>query len=257
MKKINKKRNIIVFGNKTLEQIIKSIEKNLEINSIIYLEFNDKLKDDLSQHIKSDQYWKLDFIIVLNLVDSIKYYSQLHLISIELGITFSLVIFLENNNAYIHKIPLIFASFIPIYLVNDKNQFIKFVNEWNSIINFPSVKENKEFINDFFESIKIQIKENSKMEKNNGWALIENENDDLIKNCTFIKHSNDLYDLSFLISYIIFLYKNYSLLDLFLKKYCCFFYPDINSRFCFDVSVVKKFIYFVKVINNCKLLKFI
>ena len=108
MKKINKKRNIIVFGNKTLEQIIKSIEKNLEINSIIYLEFNDKLKDDLSQHMKNDQYWKLDFIIVINLKDSIKYYSQLHLISIELGITFSLVIFLENKNVYIHKLPLIF-----------------------------------------------------------------------------------------------------------------------------------------------------
>ena len=44
MQKIDKKRNIIVFGNKTLKQIIKSIEKNLEINSIIYLEFNDKLK---------------------------------------------------------------------------------------------------------------------------------------------------------------------------------------------------------------------
>jgi len=251
MKKIDKKRNIIVFGNKTLKQIIKSIEKNLEINSIVYLEFNDKLKDDLSQHIKSDQYWKLDFIqywkldfiIVLNLKDSIKYYSQLHLISIELGITFTLVIFLENNNFYIHKFPLIFNSFIPIYLVNDKNQFIKFVNEWNSIINFPSVQNNKEFISDFFESIKIQIKDNSKIEKNNGWALIENENDDLINNCTFIKHSNELYDLSFLISYIISLFKNYSLLDLFLKKYCCFFCPDINPRFCFDVSVAKKFIY--------------
>ena len=137
MKKIDKKRNIIVFENKTLKQIIKSIEKNLEINSIVYLDFNDKLKDDLTQHMKNGKYWKLDFIIVLNLEDSIKYYSLLHLISIELGITFSLVIFLENNNVYIDKFSLIFASYIPIYLVNDKNQFIKFVNEWNSIINFP------------------------------------------------------------------------------------------------------------------------
>ena len=150
---------------------------------------------------------------------------------------------MKNKNAYIHKFTLIYTTYIPIYLVNDKNQFIKFVNEWNSIINFPSVQENKEFINDFFESIKIQIKENSKMEKNNGWALIENENEDLIRNCTFIKHYNELYDLSFLMSYIISLFKNYSLLDLFLKKYCCYFCPDINPRFCFDVSVAKKFIY--------------
>ena len=139
MQKIDKKRNIIVFESKALKQIIQPIEKYLEINSIIYLEFNDKLKDELTLHMKKDQYWKLDFIIVLNLQDSIKYYSQLHLVSIELGITFSLVIFLGNNNAYIHKLPLIFDSYIPIYLVNNQKQFIKFVNEWNSIIIFPSV----------------------------------------------------------------------------------------------------------------------
>jgi len=243
MQKIDKKRNIIVFESKTLKNLIKSIEKNLEINSIVYLEFNDKLKDDLARHIKNGQYWKLNFIIVLNLKDSIKYYSQLHLISIELGITFSLVIFLENNNIYIHKLSLNFLSYIPIYLVNDINQFIKFVNEWNSIFNVPSVQENKEFINDICEELNIPIKKNSKMEKNNGWALIENEDDDLIKNCVFFKYSGELYDLSLVISYIIFLYKDNSLLDLFLKKYCCFFCSDIDPRFCFDVSVAKKFIY--------------
>ena len=224
MKKIDKKRNIIVFENKTLKQIIKSIEKNLEINSIVYLDFNDKLKDDLTQHMKNGKYWKLDFIIVLNLEDSIKYYSLLHLISIELGITFSLVIFLENNNVYIDKFSLIFASYIPIYLVNDKNQFIKFVNEWNSVINFPSVQSNKEFLIDLCDLLNIKIKEDSKMDQNNGWALIENKDEDLIKNCVFLKHSDDFYDISILISNIIFLFKNNSLLDLFLKKYCCYFF---------------------------------
>ena len=244
MQKIGRKKNIIIFEDKTLKKVIKSIEKNLEINSIVYLEFNDKLKDDLSQHIKSDQYWKLDFIIVLNLKDSIKYYSQLHLISIELGITFSLVIFLENNNAYIHKFPLIFTSYIPIYLVNDKNEFIKLVNEWNSIIHYTSVLENNQLINELYDSLNIPIKKNSKMEKNNGWALIENENEALIKNSFFFKYSNAVYDLSILTSYIIFLYKDNSLLDLFLKKYCCFFDPDNqNPRASFDVSIAKKFIY--------------
>ena len=81
------------------------------------------------------------------------------------------------------------------------------------------------------------------MDKNNGWALIENEDDNIIKNCVFFKHSNELYDLSFLMSYIISLFKKNSLLDLFLKKYCCFFCPQINPRFCFDVSVAKTFIY--------------
>ena len=244
MKNIDKKRNIIVFGDKALKQIIKSIEIKLEINSIVYLEFNDNLKEDLVRHMKNEKIWKLDFIIVLNLKESIKYYSQLHLISIELGISFSIAIFMENNNnTYIYKLPLIFASYIPIYLVNDKNQFIKFINEWNFIINFPSLIANKEFIVDLCNSLNIPIKENSEMDKNNGWALIEDKDDDLIKNCVFFKHSNDLYDLTFLITYIIFLYKDNSLLDLFLKKYCCFFCPLINPKFCFDVSVAKTFIY--------------
>ena len=93
------------------------------------------------------------------------------------------------------------------------------------------------------DSLKIPIKDSSKMQKNNGWALLENKDDDLIQNCVFFKHSDELYDLSVLISYIILLFKNNSLLDLFLKKYCCYFFPDINPRFIFDVLTVKKFIY--------------
>ena len=105
------------------------------------------------------------------------------------------------------------------------------------------MQSNKEFLIDLCDLLNIKIKEDSKMEQNNGWALIENKDEDLIKNCVFLKHSNDIYDMSILISNVMFLFKNNSLLDLFLKKYCCYFSPHVEPRIIFDVSEAKKFIY--------------
>ena len=243
MKKIDYKRNIIVLENMTLKEKIQSIEPNLKINSIIYLKFNDKFKDNLAQHMKKDKYWKLDFIVVLNIRDSIKLYSQLHLISLELGVTFALIIFLENENIYIYKIPLIYASIIPIFLVNNQNQFVKLINEWNSINNIHTIEEKKDFTQKLCKSLNIIIKEKSMIEKNKGWALIDTISEDLFKNSIFTKLANNIYDLTSFFSYIILLYKNNSILDLFFNNYYSLFSSSCTSGLIYDVSQIKRFIF--------------
>lgn len=124
-KKINRNINLVILGDNNLKTKIRDNKTNTKFNSIIYLSLNDNIKEMLSHHIKEDSRRRLDFIVILN-VDSIKkYYSQMHLISIQLGISIAFIIFLEKNNNYIYKIPIIYGSATPIFIANNINQLTK------------------------------------------------------------------------------------------------------------------------------------
>ena len=253
MKKINQNINIIVFGNESFKQRIKSIESKMKINSSIYLTFNKEVKEILECHMKKDYYWKFDFIIIITLNDLVEYYSQLHIISIELGITFCAVIYLENNNNHlIYKIPLIYASFIPVFLINNQNQLIRLINEWFPSTGIEKINEVNKVNLEMCKSLKLIIGEKSINAKNKGWALIEKGHDDLIKNKFVSKIMNDILELGDYVSYIITLYKENSLLDLLFNKYFSLFFVRATSALGPDILLAKRFIFIYTIEENEK-----
>jgi hypothetical protein len=217
--KIKHDINIIVFGNESFKKRIQSVESKMKISSSIYLTFNKDVKEILACHMKKDYYWKFDFIIIITLNDLVEHYSQLHLISIELGITFHAAIFLENNNNLIYKYPLIYTSVIPIFLINNENQLIRLINEWFPNPGYNKIEEEESVHKEICKSLKLIIGETPINVKNKGWALIEKGHDDLIKNKFVSKIMNDILELGDYVSYIITLYKENSLLDLLFNKY--------------------------------------
>ena len=98
---INHNINLVILGDKNLKTKIMDNETYIKFNSIIYLSLKDNIKEMLYHHIKDDSYRRLDFIFILNLDSIQNYYSQMHIISIEFGISIAFIIYLEKNNKYI------------------------------------------------------------------------------------------------------------------------------------------------------------
>lgn len=241
--KIKHDINIIVFGNESFKKRIQSVESKMKIYSSIYLTFNKDVKEILACHMKKDYYWKFDFIIIITLNDLVEHYSQLHLISIELGITFHAAIYLENNNNLIYKYPLIYSSVIPIFLINNENQLIRFINEWFPNPGYNKIEEEESVHKEICKSLKLIIGETPINVKNKGWALIEKVHDDIIKNNIFSKVTNNVLELGTFFSYIITIYKENSLLDLLFNKYYNLFFVRGTSGLGLDIILAKRYIF--------------
>ena len=243
MDKIKHNINIIVFGNEKFKKRIQSIESKMKIYSSIYLTFNKEVKEILASHVKNGYYWKFDFIIIITLNDLVEHYSQLHLISIELGITFAAVIYCETNNNLIYKFPLIYISVIPIFLINNENQLIRLINEWFPNPGYNKVEEEERVHIEICKSLKLIIGEKPINVQNKGWALIEKVQDDIIKNNIFSKVINNVLELGVYFSYIITIYKENSLLDLLFNKYYNLFFISGTSGIGFDILMAKRIIF--------------
>ena len=243
MDKIKHEVNIIVFGNESFKKRIQNVESKMKIYSSIYLTFNKEVKDILACHMKKDYYWKFDFIIIITLNDLVEHYSQLHLISIELGITFHAVIYLENNNNFIYKFPLIYTSCIPIFLINNENQLIRLINEWFPNPGYNKIDEEETVHKKIFKSLKLIIGEKPINVNNKGWGLIEKLQDGIIKNNFFSKVTNNIFEMGTFFSYIITLYKDNSLLDLLFNKYYNLFFVCGTSGLGFDIIMAKRYIF--------------
>ena len=100
MSETNEFRRIIVIGDAEIQTIVKNLENKIKIDSIIYLSFNDDIRNKIKEYKTStdDGYWSHGIIIIINLNDTTKYYSELNIIAAELAVYIDIFVYIKNQD---------------------------------------------------------------------------------------------------------------------------------------------------------------
>jgi len=119
-------KDFIIIGNKTFQQKIKLVEKDLNAKSIKYLEI-----DILSKYLKEKNVHNLRvyfYYLIIKYEDFQENLEKIILLSTEFGITFIVLLYIENesNNIIFHKNVINFImSIILVYSPEDILRYIQ------------------------------------------------------------------------------------------------------------------------------------
>ena len=100
------KQNYIIIEEKNFNEKIKSIEKDLKIETIEYLQINDipnYIKEKNKNDHKKNKIRTFFYYLIITYNKFQKYFEKIILLSAELGITFLNLIYIEKDNLLIPK----------------------------------------------------------------------------------------------------------------------------------------------------------
>ena len=243
-------KDFLIIGNKQFQEVIKSIENDLKINSIKYLNFEEitvyirekNIIDNKKRNIRIYFYY-----IIITLEEFRNNKEKLLMISLEFGITFIILLYIEENskkNIFIQKNYISNITLISIVLVYSPNDILKYCS---NKLNFNFSTELTDFLrpNNIITSSETKIIDEEKEEgyQDGCFELAEGFDDKIVKNKSVFKMYEFL-DNTSISDDIYKIYKEHNALDLFFKqniKYCK--YNLDPEMFTLDLCDIKRILY--------------
>ena len=230
-------KDFIIIGNNDFHEKIKIIENEIISNSFMYLNI---------EQLKIVDYF---YFLIIRYEDYQENFEELILLSIKLGITFIIFLYVEKeDNIKINKEKIeIFQILFPIILIYSPNDIITYLsnklNFYNPLDDLDT-KSIRDIINLKIPEISFE-QNNEEKYKGGCFELAETFDVDLIKNnLIFRVYDNIDYIYDFLKN-IYNIYKEHNALDLFYKQNCKYFgwtiYPEL--KFTSNIYFVKRFLY--------------
>ena len=245
-KKINDSltiKDFLIIGNKAFQQKIKIIESDLNSKSIKYLEidtFSKYIKEKKAQNLRVYFYY-----LIINLEDFQENLEKIILLSAESGITFIILLYIENesNNIIFHKNAINFM--ISIILVYSPEDILRYISK---NVDFKIPTGDPDYMNDILKIKipKISYEVNNEEDCQDGcFELAETFDINLIKNKIVLRIFDNIDSNIPDISYNIYnIYKDHNSLDLFHKQNGIYFgfYLNIETQLM-DICFIKRILY--------------
>jgi hypothetical protein len=237
-------KDFLIIGNKSFQQKIIFIEKELKAKSIKYLEI-ETISKYKKEKLESNENLKVYFYyLIIRLEDFQENLEKIILLSAELGITFIVLLYIENenNNIIFHKNEI--NSMISIILVYSIEDIIKYISK---NLDFKVPTGDPDYMDEALniKLPKISYEVNNEEDYQDGcFELAETFDTTLIKNKVVINFLDDIDYISD-ISYNIYnIYKEHNALDLFYKQNGIYFGFYLNPETNFlDICFVKRILY--------------
>lgn len=140
-------KDFLIIGNISFQQKIKFVEKDLNTKSIKYLEF-----ETFSQYLKEKEDESLRvyfYYLIITLENFQENLEKIVLVSAELGITFIVLLYIENekDNIVFHKNEINYL--ISIILVYSPEDILKYISK---NVDFKIPTGDPDYMNDIFEN---------------------------------------------------------------------------------------------------------
>ena len=251
-------KDFIIVGDNNFHNKIKQIEtQKINIKSIKYLKF-----DELSNYIKNknnidsqkesdnDRITFFYYLIIKN-DEFHKNYDKILLLSAELGLTFIVIIYIENENEILfNKIPITMTIGLSIILVYSIEDIIKYLSKKINFDMMDDIEETLKNDEEYLEFLKIPIPKinfdinNHDDYKDGCFELAETFDANLINNKIFKILNDNLLGIETL-SYNLYLtYKENNALNLFLKYNCIYLGCYLDPELIFlEISTIKRILY--------------
>ena len=236
-------KDFLILGNEKFKKNIKSIESKLEVNSLKYLKI-EEIPNYIKEKNKKDKLRIYFYYIILTYDEIQKNLEKLISISAEIGITFSILLFIEKDIAFIPK----------NYIKNNILISITLVYSIEDIINYFSASTRIDFSSGLAELLsdykiikstnKEIIEEDEEKDCQDGcFELAETFDDKIVKNKTIISFNDEL-DYSSISQEMYNIYKEHNALDIFFNQNILYFGFNIEVDIkVLDICFIKRILY--------------
>ena len=249
-------KDFIVIGDNNFHNKIKTIEKNIKINSIEYLTFNEisnyiitkNFDDGHNEDIDSKvTFW---YYLIMDIDEFKKNYGKICLLAAELGISFMVILYVENEEKIFINKMIIKITLVPVILVYCPEDIIKYLSKkmkFNFLENIKQILENDPDFIDFHKANipKINFNINNNEDYQDGcFELGETFDVNIIKNKIVRKWNDNILDISAIFYYLYLTYCDNNALELF-YKFCGLYYGltiDPENIYL-EVSGMKRILY--------------
>ena len=238
-------RDFIIVGNKQFQKKIKIIENDFKAKSLTYLQIEQIWKyineknNIIKKKEKNENLISYYYYLIIEYEDYQNNLDKIFLLSMELGITFLIILYVKDDNKCLKPINFILPTIL-IYSTEDIKYY--FSQKLNFV--FPKIDE-QTISNAFNIKLPIISFESDKDKYKNGcFELAETFDINIIKNkfnLAFfgeVDYANDIWENIYNI------YKEHNSLNIFLEKNCIYFgfklYPEL---FYFDICFIKRILY--------------
>ena len=246
-----KVKDYLIIGNELFKEKIKSIERDLKAESIKYLQIeqishyintkNEKDKNKAGNKNLIVYYYYL----IITLKEFQENIEKILLLSAEHGITFFVLLYIEDeeNKIIYHKNGISFI--LPIILVYSPEDIIKYISK---IPDFEiPADEDDEIFNDLLniKIPKISFRHDNEDDYQDGcFELAETFDTKIIKDKIVINYYGSILYNENIFKNIYLTYKEHNALDLFYKQNGIYFGTPLNSEFsCLDICFIKRILY--------------
>ena len=260
-------KDFLVIGNENLTNKIKNIEKDIKINSIEYLKI-DEISKYINKKNKKDSKrteirGRLAFFyyIIMDIEQFKENYNKIVLLSAELGLSFIIILYIENEDKIFFNKIFLKMYIIPVILVYSSENIIKYLSKKAHFYLIENIKENIKNDPKLLDFLKIKIPKinfndiNDEDYQDGCFELSDNFDNNLIKNTIIKMHTDILFDITNICYQIYLTYNDHGATNIFYKYFSKYFGFSIDPELIvLEISAIKKiYIYFVdKNINQKK-----
>lgn len=227
--------DFIVIGDTNFHKIIKDIENNFAHKKIPYLSISEVRPYLISKN--EAKYRNFSYFIIIDIKEVQKVFKELYTLMSEFAISLLLIIYNENSKMLINKRPLQIGAHMAIFIANNTNEIINFIN-CQEYLNCGTLFDtnSSDVMNEYQKNIdknlkipKIELEDENKAEKLNtedGWELVDKVPEEIFKKLIIGFCGNFLMTDS-IFKNIHKLYKDNKIDDLFYDTYCKYFAPNL------------------------------
>ena len=244
-------KDFLVVGGKRFSKKIKNIEKDINFKTIKYLKIDDisnYIKEKNIIDVKKKEFVTYFYYLIISLNKFKKNFEKIYLLSCELGITFYVIIYIEEDILF-NKIPVTMTIFLPIILTYSTEDIITFLSKTKIFNLLEDMKKSTENDPELLEFLKVPIpklnfEDNNDDVQDGCFELSETFDINIIKNKIVRLVRDNVYGISSICYNLYLTYSENNALDLFFKhtaKYYGFtIYPE---NIILDLASVKRFLY--------------
>ena len=249
-------KDFLVIGDINFRNNVKAIENKIKTKSIKYLTI-----DEISDYIYNknindsrkevDNYVTFYYYLIINPDDFKENLGKINLLSAELGLTFVILIYIENEDEILfNKIPIKIPLNLTVILVYSIEDIINYVSKRIQFNMIEGIKELLEKDSEFIEFSKISIPKINFDNNNNEdyqdgcFELGENFDINIVKSKIFHIFTENLIDISSFGYNLYLTYSDNNALDLFYKHIDQYIGFGNNPEIVIlEVSEAKKILY--------------
>ena len=242
-------KNFLIIGEKEFKEEIKTIEKDLKIETIKYLKINE-ITNYINEKNKNDHKKNkvriFFYYVIIQYEEFKEYFEKMILLSAELGISFLIILYIEKNNILFPKSYIRDNNLISIINVYSTKDILRYFSNTNNL------KFSKNPIDIFkaFDMIKSEEKEeisdldNQDDYQDGCFELSETFNYKIVQNKIILNTDGDIDYYSSISEDIYNIYKEHNALDLFFNQNIKYFRFCLKIEMtCLDISFIKMILY--------------
>ena len=242
-------KNFLIIGEKEFTEKIKTIEKDLKIETIKYLKINE-ITNYINEKNKNDHKKNkvriFFYYVIIQYEEFQEYFEKMILLSAELGISFLIILYIEKNNILFPKSCIRDNNLISIINVYSTKDILRYFSNTNNL------KFSKNPIDIFkaFDMIKSEEKEeisdldNQDDYQDGCFELSETFNYKIVQNKIILNTDGDIDYYSSISEDIYNIYKEHNALDLFFNQNIKYFLFCLKIEMtCLDISFIKMILY--------------